>query len=125
MSYQRSEFYQYIRKDLALTEGHRETVKAGFLETKKARKVPTSMLHVNPDDEFSSPDVGPNEAIIANYSQIARRSQAFEEPVFDEPIIVHKLKAGGYMILNGHHRWAGAIRAHVPKVRIIATNDGV
>ena len=125
MSYSQSDIKERIRADLELMEGHRETVKANLLERRLVKTVPTTQLHVNPDDEFSFPEIGPNDAIIANYSQIALRGEAFDEPVFEEPIIVYKLREGGYMILNGHHRWAGAIRAHIAKVRISITNDGL
>ena len=42
--------------------------------------------------------------------------------VYPEPIIVNRLKMGDYLILNGHHRWAGAVKAGVPKVRILVTD---
>ena len=125
MPYIKSSFHKQIEEDLALTEGHRETVRVGYFERKFVKKVPPSQLHVNPDDEFASPEVGPNDAIISNYRQIALRSQALRQDVFSEPIIVQKLKEDGYLILNGHHRWAGALMAHVPKVCITITNDGV
>ena len=111
-----------IREDLAKTEGHREGVKVNALERLMVKKVSPSELHVNPDDEFTHPEVGPNEAIVENYSQIARRDTEMSNLVYKEPIIVYKLRVGGYMMLNGHHRWAGAIRACVPKVRIQITN---
>ena len=82
------------------------------------------LLHANPDDEFSMGTIGPNDSIISNYCQIARREYSLSEAVYDEPIIVNKLERDGYLILNGHHRWAGAIMAHVPKVRIAIVNPG-
>ena len=107
-----------IQEDLKRMEGHRETVKAGLLEKAGIKKVSPSKLHVNPDDEFSSPDIGPNESIVENYSSLARRQYALGNPVFEEPLQVNKLRQGDYLILNGHHRWAGAIRACVPTIRI-------
>ena len=55
---------------------------------------------------------------MENYCTLARRSFSLGEKVFDEPLQVNKLKVGGYLILNGHHRWAGVIRAGVPTIRI-------
>lgn len=118
MAYERSSLQTMIREDLELTEGRRELEKAGFLEKLRPKKVRPSMLHVNPDDEFCFPDIGPNDAIVENYSALARRLHSLDEDVFDEPLQVVKMKMGGYMILNGHHRWAGVVRARVPTVRI-------
>ena len=118
MAYVKSALFQMIQDDLAQTEGRRETVKAGILEKAFVRKTSPKRLHVNPNDEFASSEIGPNESIVSNYSAIARRNREFDLDVFDEPIVACKLKAGGYMILNGHHRWAGAMRACAPNVRV-------
>ena len=107
-----------IQEDLHNMEGRRETVKAGLLEKLHPKKVKPSVLHVNPSDEFTFPDIGPNAAIVENYCTLARRLYSMGQRVFDEPLQVNKLKQGGYLILNGHHRWAGAIRACVPTIRI-------
>ena len=117
-----SDIKKLIREDLEKMEGKRDVVKAGVLDRMLIKKVPPKQLHVNPADEFSFPDIGPNDSIVTNYSQIARRSDSLGEPVFEDPIIVNKLREGGYLILNGHHRWAGAIQAHMKTVRIQITN---
>ena len=107
-----------IQEDLHNMEGRRETVKAGFMEKRFVKKVKPSELHVNPADEFTFPNIGPNPAIVENYCTLARRQFNMNMHVFDEPLEVNKLRQGGYLILNGHHRWAGAIRACVPTIRI-------
>ena len=107
-----------IQEDLKKMEGHRETVKASLFEKMLPKKVSPDKLHVNPDDEFTFPNIGPNLAIVENYSVLARRRYSLDEKVFEEPLQVNKLKEGGYLILNGHHRWAGVIRACVPTIRI-------
>ena len=122
MNFNDTEIGRLIQKDLSMMEGRRETVKAGMLDRMRIRKVSPKQLHVNPDDEFSYPNIGPNDAIISNYCQLALRNSSLNLEVFDEPIIVNKLRVGGYLILNGHHRWAGAIRAHVKTVRISIEN---
>ncbi len=122
MAYMKSSLYQMIRDDLKRMEGQRETVKAGFMEKRMPKSVPISKLHVNPDDEFTFPNIGPNDSIVENYSQIARRNREMNLNVYPEPIIVNRLKMGDYLILNGHHRWAGAVKAGVPKVRILVTD---
>lgn len=117
-----SDIKKLIREDLEEMDGKRDVVKAGVLDRMLIKKVPPRQLHVNPVDEFSFPDIGPNESIVTNYSQIARRNDSLGEPVFEEPIVVNKLRGGGYLILNGHHRWAGAVQAYVKTVRIQITN---
>lgn len=118
MAYEQKSLEVIIREDLEKMEGRRECVKPSFLEKMRAKKVKPSELHVNPDDEFTFPDIGPNVAIVENYSRIARRQYSLGEDVFEEPLSVLKLRQGGYLILNGHHRWAGAVRARVPTIRI-------
>ena len=107
-----------IQADLEKMKGHLEPVKASFMEKMLPKKVKPSVLHVNPDDEFTHPDVGPNAAIVENYTSLARRLYSMDQKVFGEALQVCKLREGGYLILNGHHRWAGAIRARVPTIRI-------
>jgi len=43
---------------------------------------------------------------------------------FEEPIMVAKMDHGDYMIVNGHHRWAAAIKVGLDKVRVIVVNPG-
>ena len=43
---------------------------------------------------------------------------------FDEPIMVAKMKEGDYKIINGHHRWAAAIKTELKQVRVVVTNPG-
>ena len=114
----RTELDAIIQEDLEKMKGHLELVKAGFMEKRLPKKVKPSLLHVNPDDEFTHPDVGPNAAIVENYTSLARRLYSMDQKVFGEALQVCKLREGGYLILNGHHRWAGAIRARVPTIRI-------
>ena len=115
---------QRIKDDIESYHGHPDTVKPGFLEKAGIKKVPPSRLHANPDDEFSDPRIGPNDSIISNYSQIARRNYSTGDAVYQEPIMVNKLRQGDYLILNGHHRWAGALLACVPTVRIRILDPG-
>lgn len=124
MASAKSAMHQKIQDDLAEMEGRRVVVKAGFFEKMFKKKVRPEELHVNPDDEFTHADIGPNDAIMENYCQLARRDQSLGLPVFSEPIHVNKLRDGGYLILNGHHRWAGAVKARIPKIRIVIADPG-
>ena len=122
MAYSPTALVNYIQEDLDKMEGKREPVKVNPLMRLGVKKVSPFELHVNPEDEFSMAHIGPNNSIVSNYCSIARTEDAFHRPVYEEPIIVVKLRSEGYMMLNGHHRWAGAIRAGVAKVRITIEN---
>jgi hypothetical protein len=124
MSYEPVDIYKIIKEDLAKMEGKLTPVKVSILTKNFTHYASPHELHVNPDDEFSMPSVGPSESIISNYSSIARTNAARGEKVYPKPIIVYKLSSDGYMMLNGHHRWAGALIAGVKKVHISIENPG-
>ena len=77
-----------------------------------------------PDDEFCSPKVGPNYRIISEYMNSFRMERLHSKRYCDEALIVEKILPDGYLILNGHHRWAGALIAGVNKVYISIENPG-
>ncbi|WP_022760235.1 ParB/RepB/Spo0J family partition protein [Butyrivibrio sp. AD3002] len=41
---------------------------------------------------------------------------------FSEPIVVEKVSPDGYLILNGHHRWAAARNAGLQNVPVEIVN---
>ncbi|MCR5301964.1 MAG: ParB/Srx family N-terminal domain-containing protein [Lachnospiraceae bacterium] len=41
----------------------------------------------------------------------------------DEPVIVQKIRPHGYMLLNGHHRWAAALRIGIKKIPVSIVNS--
>ena len=90
----RTELDAIIQEDLKKMKGHLELVKAGFMEKRLPKKVKLSLLHVNPDDEFTHPDVGPNAAIVENYTSLARRLYSMDQKVFGEALQVCKLREG-------------------------------
>ena len=122
MVYEQRTLTEIIASDLEEMKDKRTPVKPSLFEKMGVKKISPYKLHVNPDDEFSDPHIGPNDSIVSNYSQIARKNASFSYDVFSEPIIVIKLACGEYLILNGHHRWAGALQAHVTKVRVSITD---
>ena len=111
-----------VLEDVEKYKNKRQIVRASLVERLLVRKVPVSKLHPNPDDEFSMAHIGPSDSIVQKYSLEARYLVEHDEAVFPEPIIVQKMQEDGYMILNGHHRWAGAVRAMIPKVRVVIVN---
>lgn len=117
-------FTRMIMEEAGKYKGRREVARAGILEIITKRYLPPDQLHPNPEDEFCDPDVVPNERILENYMEIAQQKLMVGEDCFDEPIMVAKMKAGEYMIINGHHRWAAAIKTELKRVRVVITNPG-
>lgn len=94
-------------------------VNAGLLRRALIRYAPVTKLHPNPDDEFCFPDIGPDQGIISKCEKNITRFRNY--PIiqaFGDRITVQKIKPDGYMILNGHHRWAAAIKWNVRRVPI-------
>ncbi len=118
----RSTFYEYVKEDLAAYEGRREVVRANLIERLVVRRLSPEDMHANPDDEFSDPAIGPSDRIISEYAHQLSWLYRDNEPVFPSPIVVYKLASDGYLILNGHHRWAAAIKCGLKKVRAVIMN---
>ena len=120
-----SKFNEFIAEEIAKYSGVAMPINAGFLSRTLIRKAPCTKLHPNPDDEFSIPSVGPSYRIISEYEKKFRYSGRYNmKNYFDgqEPIIVEKMHPDGYRILNGHHRWAAAIRIGAKNIPIQIVN---
>ncbi len=118
----RSSFYRYVLDDIEQYGSKATVVRASLLERLLVRNVDPDRMHANPEDEFSKPSVGPNDRIINKYVQMIPQLLKFDEAVFPEAVIVQKIRPDGYMILNGHHRWAAALKTGLPKLRVTITN---
>ncbi|MCR5303485.1 MAG: ParB/RepB/Spo0J family partition protein [Lachnospiraceae bacterium] len=97
-------------------------VKASSLERAVVKWARTDKLHPNPDDEFCFPQIGPNYQIISKYEKMIRQFGTIKPDISDEPLMVEKVSPEGYMILNGHHRWAAAMRCGLKWVPISIVN---
>ena len=119
------EYRQLVLEDIRKYEGIWRPVRASLPERLLRRKAPAEKLHPNPDDEFSKPGVGPNYEIVGRYAEEIRRAQGRSYEPIRERLMVQKMSTGGYMILNGHHRWMAAHRMGLPKlpVRVINAPD--
>ena len=122
-------FEDFLRNEVNRVKGEYYPVKAGFLRQALVRKTATRHLHPNPEDEFCDPDIGPNYGIISHYQQEFKRGYAelssasdFEQAGRLDALVVEKAGPDGYLILNGHHRWAAALRIGVRTVRIRIVN---
>ena len=120
-------FPTYLREE---TEKVRETyypVRATRLTRLMKKTEKPGKLHPNPDDEFCFPDIGPNYSIVAKYEAgyreiMGQGTGKFDTTGADEPIMVQKARPDGFLIMNGHHRWAAALKMKVPKVKIEIVN---
>lgn len=115
-------YNEYVTADIKNHEGLYHMAKSSLIARCRTWKIHPSKLHPNPNDEFSMPDMGPNWNIIGDYEKSVRLHYKRCEDLFDDPIIVTKLDKGGYMILNGHHRWLACINLRIPKVPIRIVN---
>ena len=118
----RSSFYNYVQDDLEAYDGKREVVRTNLVERLIVRKISPKEMHVNPEDEFADPDIGPSDRIINEYMQEIPQLYMGNDPIFQSPIVVYKMAQDGYLILNGHHRWAAAIKYGLSKVRATIMN---
>ena len=117
-----NDLMKIIAEDKAKYDGIRRPLKAGLLERLFVGKIACDRLHVNPDDEFSDPKIGPSMRIIGEYGEAIQRAHRFSEPIFSEPVQVEKMAPDGYLMLNGHHRWGAAMRYREPNIRVQIVN---
>ncbi len=118
----KSEFDLYLQEEVKKQEGVAYPVKASLFERMLTKQLPCDVLHPNPQDEFTFPDIGPNYEIISNYERTIMNNIRTRQPIFDDPIMVEKLHPHGYLILNGHHRWAAAKRLRISKIPVEIIN---
>ncbi len=117
----------FIAEEVSKVKGIACPVHASQLERLFVRKVKCTDLHPNPYDEFCFPEIGPNEEVLDRYKADFRKfrndlsTAMYTGSKILEPLDVQKIHTGGYMILNGHHRWLAAIRAGIKwlPVRIV------
>ncbi len=116
-------FREYLQQELKRYAGIIYPIYALPVERLLIRKLPYRKLHPNPDDEFCMKTIGPNEEIISKYREIIKKAIRDDLPkCFDEPLIVEKARPDGYMILNGHHRWAAAIMMDERRIPVEIVN---
>lgn len=124
MTIQSVGFQEYLAEEIKKYGGVMIPVKAGLMERLLVREVAIEKLHPNPDDEFCMPGIGPNDRIISDYVARYQRYGSMKDPdsFGEEPLIVEKVHPDGYIILNGHHRWAAFWRLGIKKVPVSIVN---
>lgn len=122
-------FQTFLDQEVDRIKGSYYPVRASFLRRVLTRRAGCRKLHPNPEDEFCVPGIGPNYGIIAGYAQDFRQDNVYRSGneyenggSFLEPLIVQKARPDGYIILNGHHRWAAAMQVGVRRVKIRIVN---
>ena len=116
-------FQEYLKEEVDKVKGVYYPVRASFPARVLHRKAACRKLHPNPEDEFCFPDIGPNYGIVSRYEQQYRRGVEFKAGFEDGGILeLDRARPDGYLILNGHHRWAAAIRSNIGKVKIKIVN---
>ena len=117
MTDSKTQFNEFLAKEINQYKGITVPVKANLLQRIFVRKIRWQKLHPNPSDEFCDPQIGPNYGIISQYEETIRNLMRHaQHNFFDEALIVERMHPDGYMILNGHHRWAAAIKMGVPRI---------
>ena len=121
----KTEFSEFVASDIKKYEGVRIPLKTSLFMRIFKRWTKCRNLHPNPDDEFCLPNVGPSYSIISDYEK--RMKYAMERgdgpwDITDERIMVERMYPEGYMIINGHHRWAAALRLGIKRVPIKILN---
>ncbi len=122
MAAPKTDLAKFVAEEIKKYEGIMVPVKASTSERLLVKKVPVEKLHPNPDDEFCSSEVGPNYSIYNRYVRAFQRFGSMDQSVLDEPITVQKVHPDGYMILNGHHRWAAAMRVGIKMIPVKIVN---
>lgn len=126
---QSEEYNRLVLDEVKSYEALAKPVKTCLLMRLIIKKTDIDNLHPNPKDEFSDPAIGPNYEIVSRYADDIRKSIGRSFEPFENPLEVVKMSTGGYMILNGHHRWYAAIRMGLPTMPIhitnIATNEEI
>lgn len=117
-------FMKRVQEDVAKYGEKRSVVRASIVDILTVKKLSPDQMHANPDDDFSNPKVGPNEEIVDKYIEEAQQNMMSGMTSFEEPIMVAKMEQGDYMIVNGHHRWAAAVKLGLDKVRVVVVNPG-
>lgn len=118
----KTDIEQFIQDEVLKDKGVMVPVKAGLLERLLVRKLSVKRMHPNPEDEFCFPEIGPNLGIISSYVSQFRENLDKNKPIMEEPLFIQKVRPSGYMLLNGHHRWAAALRLGIKKVPVNIVN---
>jgi hypothetical protein len=117
----REEFRRHLKEELEKYNGISFPLKSSRLRRIAIISAKLERLHPNPDDEFCKPEVGPSDRIIGEYEKKFLESSAMGTTNKEEPLIVERMYPDGYMLANGHHRWAAyySVKRKKAPIRIV------
>ena len=118
----KSEFETFLNEELKKYRDISFPIHSSWLRRLLVSHCACNKLHPNPDDEFCDPSIGPSDRIISEYMQSFHRAVDNGEEYCIEPILVERMYPDGYIILNGHHRWAAAMKLHYKKIHVKILN---
>lgn len=122
MAMNNTEFAAFLKEQLESQKDIYVPVNSSFLYKLFHGSAKTLDLHPNPEDEFCFPSVGPSYRIIGEYeAKFVEMMQSGGNPNI-EPLTVLKAHPNGYILVNGHHRWAAALKVGAKKVPIKIIN---
>ncbi len=116
------EYQKLVLDDVKTYAGICRPVKSSIPARIFIRKLPVNKLHPNPEDEFCDPKIGPSYPIVTNYIQEFQKGGRQNKLPFGQGLTVEKMSTGGYMLLNGHHRWLAANILGYKKVQVNVVN---
>ena len=118
------EYKTKVMDDVKTYVGLARPIKASLIERLAVRKLSPKRLHPNPEDEFSMPEIGPNYEIVGKYEKTFKNNMDHSQDAMDpdDPLMIEKMSTGGYMLLNGHHRWMAALRLGLKRVPVQIVN---
>ena len=118
------DFNKFIADEMSKYKGVCFPVKSGVLPRMFVHSMRCTKMHPNPIDEFCKPEIGPSYRIISEYEEKIRHyfKHPHEELFDGEPVVVEKMHPEDYIIINGHHRWAAAIRMGMKKIPVKIVN---
>lgn len=125
---QKTRLPAYIQEEIDRVKGIYYPVKASLPRRVLQRYAACRKIHPNTEDEFCNPDIGPNYGIISGYQKDYMRysgnpsREDLEKGGILEPLFVQKARPDGFLLLNGHHRWAAALHLGKNSVRIKIVN---
>ncbi len=123
MAGSKSLFDEFLAQEVQNARGVYFPVKTGILRRLLTRRAYCEDLHPNPEDEFCMPKVGPNYKIISAYQQQFVDALKISRNYYEgEPVVVERTHPSGYRIVNGHHRWAAALRIGQAKIPVKVVN---
>ena len=122
MAMNNTEFAAFLKEQLESQKNIYVPVNSSFLEKVIHASAKPTDLHPNPEDEFCFPSVGPSYRIIGEYeAKYVEVLQGGGRPDI-EPLTVLKAHPNGYILVNGHHRWAAALKVGMKRVPIKIIN---